>query len=196
MQDSYSPLILRSNPVKIMTTEAIETERLRIMPLDYTTLKKYLYQLELLEKDLGLNASNRQIKEEIFEVITNNVLPHVQKQKLHYIYHTLWIIVDKIQNVLVGDLLFKGYPNIYGQVEIGYGIYDSASNRGYMTEAVGGMIEWAKGIKEIVYITAETEQENIASVRVLEKNGFQKVRQSHKMFYWQIKTVRTQEGVF
>jgi len=195
LQHKLSPLILRFNPVKMMTTDAIETKRLRIIPLDYDALKKYLYQFELLEKELGLNASNRLIKEEIFEVITNNILPHVKKQKLCYIYHTLWVMIDKIKNVLVGDLLFKGHPNIYGQIEIGYGIYDTASNQGYMTEAVGGMIEWAKDIKEIDYITAETTQNNLPSVRVLEKNGFKKKHQSHKMFYWQVKTVRCPQEV-
>jgi len=41
-----------------------------------------------------------------------------------------------------------------------------------MTEAISCAVKWAKEQNDVDYIIAETDPENILSIRVLEKNGF------------------------
>ena len=71
----------------------------------------------------------------------------------------------------VGELSFKGLaPD--GSVEIGYGIMDEYQGKGYATEAVAAAVNWALAQPGVTGVEAETEPENRASQRVLEKCGF------------------------
>lgn len=71
----------------------------------------------------------------------------------------------------VGDLCFKGLTED-GGVEIGYGIYPEHWGKGYATEAVIAVTDWAAHQPGVKYIKAETEPDNLASQRVLAKAGF------------------------
>ena len=71
----------------------------------------------------------------------------------------------------VGDLSFKGMDS-YGVVEIGYGIKKEYEGQGYMTEAVTVMSRWASEQTGVNHVEAETDPDNMASQRVLEKAGF------------------------
>ncbi len=85
---------------------------------------------------------------------------------------------------MVGDLCFMGLPNDNGEIEIGYGTYEDFRGNGYMTEAVGGMVGWAKTQPNIKKITASTDKTNRASYTVLQKNGFVKSGESDDLFHW------------
>lgn len=72
---------------------------------------------------------------------------------------------------MVGSACFKGSP-CNGEVEIGYGVADEFAGRGFATAGVALMLQEAFCTGQIDAVTAETAIENIASQRVLEKNGF------------------------
>jgi RimJ/RimL family protein N-acetyltransferase len=88
---------------------------------------------------------------------------------------------------MVGDVCFIGAPDEQGEVEIGYGTYDTFQRKGYMTEAVGGMIEWAKTRPAIKAIIASTDLTNVASWAVLERNHFIKYGATEGLFHWHLK---------
>ena len=71
----------------------------------------------------------------------------------------------------IGDLCFKGITDD-GGVEIGYGLLTGYCGKGYATEAVGAVVEWALKQDGVKYVEAETEESNIASQSVLMKCGF------------------------
>ena len=87
---------------------------------------------------------------------------------------------------MVGDLCMIGEPNDHGEIEIGYGTYDEYKNKGFMTEMVGGIIEWAKNQTIVKSIIASTEKSNTASFRVLEKNGFIKIGETDSLLNWKL----------
>jgi RimJ/RimL family protein N-acetyltransferase len=64
-----------------------------------------------------------------------------------------------------------------GDVHIGYGIAPTRQGRGFATEAVSRILAWARSDPRVAQISAETGVENIASQRVLERNGFLRVGQ-------------------
>jgi [ribosomal protein S5]-alanine N-acetyltransferase len=74
---------------------------------------------------------------------------------------------------LIGNAGFKGAPDSRGSVELGYGLLPSWHRQGYGTELAGALVEWAFSHDRVLRIMAETYPDLIASVRVLEKNGFQ-----------------------
>jgi len=81
---------------------------------------------------------------------------------------------DATAPVLVASGGFRGPPR-KGTVEIGYSVLPQFQGRGYATEMVGGLVEWAMGQPGVVRVIAETEWANPASVRVLIKAGFASV---------------------
>ena len=71
----------------------------------------------------------------------------------------------------IGELCFKGLSTD-GIAEIGYGISEEYQNNGYATEAVKAVLEWAFSHPKVSSVEAETDSDNTASKRVLEKCGF------------------------
>ncbi|WP_058304397.1 GNAT family N-acetyltransferase [Gorillibacterium timonense] len=100
------------------------------------------------------------------------------------IWYRTWTFYEKSENKIVGGGLFKGKPNENGYVEIGYGISDDEQRRGYATEGNGRLVRWALDEMNVAGVTAETERDNIASIRVLEKLGFEKTHETDEFSYW------------
>jgi [ribosomal protein S5]-alanine N-acetyltransferase len=165
----------------------IETKRLIIKPLTYDQLKKYIKMDGSLEKELDLNEVSRTISPELKEALEQTILPNVADETKNYLYSTIWTIMLKAENKMVGDLCFVGEPNLAGEIEIGYGTYDEFRNKGFMTEAVGGMIKWAEKQPDILSIIAGTDKTNIASFTILEKNNFVKSGETDTLFNWKLK---------
>lgn len=101
-------------------------------------------------------------------------------------FSTLWTIISNSENKMVGDLCFVGEPNADGEIEIGYGTYEEFQGKGFMTEAVGGLIAWAKEQAGVKAIIASTDKSNMASSKVLEKNNFIKTAETETMFNWRL----------
>ena len=164
----------------------IETERLILRPLTYEQLVKYTKCDNSLEEELGLNKTTRTISPELKEAFEQTILPNVADTTKNYLYYTLWTAILKIANKMVGDICIVGQPNSCGEIEIGYGTYDEFRQQGFMTEAVGGMIKWAKYQPEVFSITASTDKNNIASYTILKKNHFLKVSESATQYNWKL----------
>ena len=93
-----------------------------------------------------------------------------QKNPAEKQWYAPWTIENGGGNT-VGDLGFKGIT-ADGMVEIGYGIDEAYWGRGYATEAVIEAVKWASEQKGVTRIEAETDPDNAASQRVLQKAGF------------------------
>jgi RimJ/RimL family protein N-acetyltransferase len=164
----------------------IETERFRIQPLTYDQLVKYIRNDNSLETELQLNPTSRSISADLKEALEQTILPAVTDSTKNYLFSTLWTIIFKSENKMVGDLCFVGEPNADGEIEIGYGTYEEFQGKGYMTEAVSGLIGWAKNQTGVKSIVASTDQSNIASSMVLVKNSFIKIGETETMFKWRL----------
>ena len=164
----------------------IETERLILKPLTYDQLVKYTKCDHSLEEELHLNETVRTISPELKEAFEQTILPNVTDSTKDYLYSTLWTTISKDANKMVGDICIVGEPNSDGEIEIGYGTYDEFQKKGFMTEAVGGMIEWAKSQPKVFSIVASTDKGNVASYTILKKNNFLKVSESETMFNWKL----------
>ena len=85
-------------------------------------------------------------------------------------WYAIWMIELK-DGTHIGELCFKGITE-EGSAEIGYGIAEKHQCCGYATEAVSALVDWALKQTGATCVTAETEETNIASQRVLNKAGF------------------------
>ncbi|MGG5252300.1 GNAT family N-acetyltransferase [Neobacillus sp. SM06] len=114
-----------------------------------------------------------------------NHLKHLMEDPSLF-YWGSWIVMRKSDGVIIGDLGFKGKPDVNKTVEIGYGFLEDYWNNGYATEAVGALIQWAFSESKIEKVKAETLKENYGSIRVLEKLHLQKVDETETVFHWEL----------
>jgi [ribosomal protein S5]-alanine N-acetyltransferase len=165
----------------------VETARLSIHPLRPAQLELYLQGNGRLEKLFNLRDTGRLVSGDIKEMVENETLPKLKRlEGNNYLFLTFWIVVEQSTKTIVAELGFKGVPNEKGEIEIGYGTIHSERGKGFMTEAVGGMIEWAKTQPEIHFILAETDKLNTASIKIMEKNNFLLTETKAKMLWWKI----------
>ena len=147
---------------------------------------KYVKADHTLEAELKVNQTTNQISPELKDALENTILPSVADASKNYLYSTLWTMIDKDQNDMVGDLCFVGQPNDKGEIEIGYGTYEAFRGKGYMVEAVGGMLGWAKKQPEVKAIVASTEKSNVASYTILQKNDFVRTGETDTLIHWRL----------
>lgn len=96
---------------------------------------------------------------------------------------TMYLIRRRSDGSAVGGIGFFGPPDGTGTVEFGYGLVPSARGAGIATEAVELALQHAadNGARAAV---ADTDITNVASQRVLEKNGFVEVGRSAALVYY------------
>jgi RimJ/RimL family protein N-acetyltransferase len=140
-----------------------------------------------LETELNLNETSRTISPELKEALEQTILPNAADTSKNYLFSTLWTVILTEENKMVGDLCFIGDPNAEGEVEIGYGTYEEFRKRGYMTEAVAGIIKWAEKQPNIRSIIASTEKSNIDSYSILERNNFIKSGETETLYNWTLR---------
>lgn len=86
-----------------------------------------------------------------------------------------WILVDPTtgHRMLIGSGGFTS-PPLKGTVAIGYSLLPAYRGKGYATEAVTALTDWAFSHPEVRKIIAETLPDNEPSIRVLKRAGFQR----------------------
>ena len=86
----------------------------------------------------------------------------------------IFLIVDGAANRVVGEIGAKGPPTAEGEIELGYGIAASQRGRSFATAAVEAFKAVAFSRDGVRRLTAECLAANPASIRVLEKCGFER----------------------
>ncbi len=165
----------------------LETPRLRLIALTSEQLSKYLAKPEVLEKQIGFAVSRANLTDQVQQAMIAKISKMSIADKKDYLWYTYWLVVTKDKPFGAGMAGFKGAPNFLGQVEIGYSMDPASQNKGYMTEAVKSLVDWAFQSKRCLSVTAETARWNYASRRVLEKTGFRMVNEKGEAIYWEIK---------
>lgn len=98
-----------------------------------------------------------------------------------------WFVIRKEDGMFIGDIGFKGKPNLNKVVEVGYGLLEPYFNKGYATEAMKELVHWAFDTNKVNKIMAEVLTVNEASIHVLKKIGMRRLTQVNEMYYYQIK---------
>lgn len=168
----------------------ISTARLELIPLTQGQLDLCLSDLTDLEDQLGLTIANGFFTDRVQRAIRMKVDKMRKVDESQHKWLTYWLIVIKVENIGAGMLGFKGYPNAEGSTEIGYGIDPAYQNKGYMSEAVQTLVDWAFSHSFCSVITA-TAVENPASNRLLEKLGAIQVGNNNGCRSWEIRKART-----
>lgn len=94
-----------------------------------------------------------------------------------------WAVEDKVGGALIGEVGVADFkrimsPSIKGELEAGWVLSPKAQGKGYATEAMKAVLDWADEHVPGKAICAIIEPKNIASIKVAEKLEFTKTAQT------------------
>jgi RimJ/RimL family protein N-acetyltransferase len=163
--------------------ELLETPRLKLLPFTLELKKVTLFERDRLPEMLGVAVPDAWPGADMLEA-----LPHFIEAMEQDPLGRVWdgIILHKADRVAIGGIGFHGPPDEAGMVEIGYNIIPAYEGQGYATEMARRVIDWAFQTPGIERITAQCLDDNIGSIRVLEKVGMHRLPPEDQMLKWEL----------
>jgi len=141
-----------------------ETNRIIVRKLSLND-SEYLYKYSQEE------ITKKELPDEVFDNITETM------ETIEYFisnyddkYPLVYGIILKNINIIIGHI---GLSKFDKGIEIGYAIATEYQNNGYISEIITPFINWVKDILKIEKIYGITKKDNMASWKVLVKNGFE-----------------------
>lgn len=145
----------------------------------------YIDSPKKLAAQLHLIDDQSEADKELKSAVIKEFVPEINHFEKEFLFYTIWLIIRKLDSVVLGSLCFHGEP-MDGKVEIGYGLNVQFKGFGYMTEAVHQIIEWTKKRTDIQSIIAETEKLNLQSQNVLLRNDFKELTRDEESIFWEL----------
>jgi RimJ/RimL family protein N-acetyltransferase len=93
-------------------------------------------------------------------------------------------IIRRRDGAVIGAAGFLGGPDDTGAVRVGYGLAESARGRGYATEALSGLLQWARGQDGLTCVLADTTRTNVASQHVMQRAGMHRIGEDGELLYY------------
>ena len=162
----------------------IQTDRLKLLPFTIHICEEVLSGSTSSLAVLGIIPGYGWPDLETLDTLPR-ILNNLNKVKSPSEFES-WMVINKSTNTLVGGVGFKGLPNEQGDIDIGYGIIESETQKGYAKEATLGLIEWAFRQTGVKAITASCSKKNLASQQILTFLKFDKVGEDQEMVYWKL----------
>ncbi|NJP06765.1 MAG: GNAT family N-acetyltransferase [Chloroflexaceae bacterium] len=158
--------------------EPIQTSRLTLFPATVALLEAQMKSSAELARQLGVDLAPEWPHPNLVKALSS--LIHLLEQQPRQSGWLFWYWVHRGDGlrrpIMIGDGGFKGCPAPFGTAELGYTVQPAYRGQGYATEAGRALIAWAFAQPGLQRIRAEALPDNAASIRVLEKLGFQLVQ--------------------
>lgn len=169
----------------------LETSRLRVVSLSRDDLLLRLHDRSQLERKLGLQPTPEpSYADAAYDASARAAMARaaerIAREPDAYLWHTFWQIVGKQERCIVGEQDFHGPPDAQGVVEFGCMMRPERRNRGFATEAARALVAWALAQPGVTALVAETDVDNLASQRVLQKLGFAAVARTPAVVRWRL----------
>jgi [ribosomal protein S5]-alanine N-acetyltransferase len=146
--------------------------------------------MQISTERLIITAFNKENYKKISKMyaVGNHVVKYLEnlKDDPELLGWGVWFVSLVENNQVIGDIGFKGKPDDQGIVEVGYGIIPEMHNKGIATESVSAIIEWAFSSSKVKKVVAECLEDNIPSIRVLEKLGMTRTGTENEMINWEL----------
>lgn len=155
------------------TTLIVESQRLRLVPCTEGVARTVTSSRRQAETLLGLHIHPDWPGQDI-----RGYLPYYVRQlnadpsRLGW---GIWLIIQRAEHVVFGDVGFKGKPDSSGTVDLGYGLVPAYRRRGYGFEAAAALRDWAFTQPGVRRMTADCLPDNIGSARILQKLGMKRI---------------------
>ena len=151
----------------------LTSERLEIFPL---TLEEFYLYLTDRDAFAALFQFPPPLDWHAFQTeraITSFYDAALRADPAEYFWRTLWIVKPRDRDLMLGHICFHA-PPVNRRVEIAYTTETARRNCGVMTDALRLLLARLAERPDVDCVIAETKRDNIASARVLQKNGFRR----------------------
>lgn len=169
--------IARFNLKQCFSMDRLSSVRLELLPLDLPRLQLFRRNEKELLRALQLRPLPVEVRPRKFvlgfqEALHRRIIPRVRRFPDAYRWFTHWLIIHRGDRRSIGGIGLSGRPNAAGETRVGYFIDHRYEGRGYASEALQCLLEWAFTSPDLCAVIATTPAGHAASQRVLLKNGF------------------------
>ena len=164
--------------------QILETQRLKLLPFTLELKKATLAERVRLTGMLEVEMPDAWPGADLLDALPF-FIEAMEKDAAGLVWDG--IIIHKVERIAIGGMGFHGAPDEAGMVEIGYNIIPAYEGQGYATEMALRVIDWAFHTPGIQVITAECLDDNIGSIRVLEKVGMRRLTPEGNMLKWELR---------
>ena len=147
----------------------IENERIKLIPITLEMIDQLLISDDAFYDSFGLTNEGDEFLTPSPEYL-HKIRKRLEEHPEEYPLAVDQLIVLKEANTVIGTIYFKKLPN-HGATEVGYGMNPKYEGRGYMTDALGLLLEYGKN-NGVTIVFADTLCSNFKSQNVLERCGF------------------------
>ena len=162
----------------------IETERLRLVPCSVAAAQAAIEDRADFEASIGARVPAEWPAEDLRDFLP--AYGQIVSEQAALAGWGIWLMHLPAEQVLIGDIGFKGAPDASGTVEVGYSVLPGWRGRGYATEAVRALTGWAVQQPEVRRVTADCLEDNTASIRVLENSGLRQIGRDEHYLKWEL----------
>lgn len=166
-----------------MNLKNIQTNRLTLIPITLEIVKSLINRSSKEIENLGIKCDKKWPTEDTMDILPI-INASLEKSKIPTGFET-WMIVDKNNKKIIGDIGFHGEPNENGKVEIGFGLVEHEREKGFGFESLNAIMDWLNFQESVKVIKAECLISNNPSARILEKAGFKEVNKDDELIYWE-----------
>ena len=164
-----------------MTGARLETPRLELRPLPAEAAAALRVDREHAAQLLGALLPPDWPQQDLIDLLPGQATLGPRDEPFG-----IWVLVERETGEVIGDAGFLGRPDADGLVEIGYSVVPAARRRGFATEAAGALVTWALGQPGVRAVLAACDQDNVPSVRTLERLGFTRTREQEGKVHWRL----------
>lgn len=159
--------------------ESISTGRLELRPLPAAAAAALRNDREQAAQEIGIQLAPDWPQPALLEILDR----HAELAPEELVWG-IWLIIDRREDIVIGDIGFHGPPSDAGVVEVGYSVVPDRRRRGYATEAATALVEWARQQRQVKSIVAGCDPDNRASIKTLERAGFRQTDSSGEELRW------------
>jgi ribosomal-protein-alanine N-acetyltransferase len=172
-----------------MTDGAIRTPRLELRPLPSEAAGVLPDDREAAARLLGAALPPDWPQADLLDVLPLQAAAARGEERFG-----LWVIIERSSKTVVGDIGFMGPPDQDGSVEMGYSVIPDQRRRGYATEAARALVDWARRQPGVGSVVAICDNENVPSIRLLERIGFARSSEKDGQLRWRLETAHPDRG--
>lgn len=96
-----------------------------------------------------------------------------------------WAICLKEENLFIGNISLFRFKKEHSRAELGYYLHSEYWNKGIMSEAIQVTLKYAFETMEANSVEADINPTNLASAKILERNGFEREAFFKERYFWQ-----------
>lgn len=160
----------------------IQTARLTLIPFTIGICQESLSHNFTAIKSLGIYPGKGWPDEETIDTLPR-IIKNLNKVGQPSGFES-WMIIENERKLLIGDIGFKGLPNLNGEIDLGYGIIENERKKGFAIEASSAVLQWAFEQKNVSAITASCHTSNFGSQKILSLLNFSILKKDDEMIFW------------